>query len=61
VKRRRHALELTQIQLAAEAGVHTNVIGRLERETYNPAVLVLWSIAKSLNASMVDLLRGARK
>jgi transcriptional regulator with XRE-family HTH domain len=61
MKRRRQSLELTQIKLAAKAGVHPNVIGRLERGAYNPSVLVLWSIAKALNASMFDLLRRASK
>ena len=60
VKCRRQSLELTQIELTTKAGVHPNVIGRLERGIYNSTVLVLGSIAKALNASMVDLLDGQR-
>jgi hypothetical protein len=44
-----------------EAGVHPNVIGRLERGIYNPTVLTLDAIAAALNTSIVDLLRGAIK
>jgi transcriptional regulator with XRE-family HTH domain len=61
IRRRRKKLGLSQAALAAKAGVHVNVIGRVERGIYNPTVLTLESIAKSLNASMVDLLRGASK
>jgi transcriptional regulator with XRE-family HTH domain len=58
VKRRRLALKFTQIKLADKAGIHPNVIGRLERGVYNPTVLVLSSIATALGVSIVDLLRG---
>lgn len=58
VRRRRQALALTQIQLADKAGVHPNVIGRLERGTYNPTVLVLSAIAAALKISIVELLES---
>jgi transcriptional regulator with XRE-family HTH domain len=61
VKCRRQSQELTPIELAGKAGMHPNVIGRLERAIYNPTVLVLGSIAKALNASMVELLSGTSK
>jgi transcriptional regulator with XRE-family HTH domain len=57
VRRRRMALELTQIKLAVKAGVHPNVIGRLERRAYNPTILVLSAIAAALKVSIIDLLR----
>jgi transcriptional regulator with XRE-family HTH domain len=60
VKQRRQALKLTQAKLAVKAGVHPNVIGRLERGTYNPTVLVLSAIAAALNVSIVELLLERR-
>jgi transcriptional regulator with XRE-family HTH domain len=61
VKRRRGRLGLTQIKLADEAGVHANVIGRLERGTYNPTVLVLCRIASALETTLTELARRALK
>jgi transcriptional regulator with XRE-family HTH domain len=61
IRRRRVAMGISQVVLAAKAGVHTNVIGRTERGTYNPTVLTLHAIAAALNTSMVDLLREAFK
>jgi transcriptional regulator with XRE-family HTH domain len=57
IKRRRQKLGISQAALATKAGVHSNVVGRTERGTYNPSVLALDGIAAALNASMVDLLR----
>jgi DNA-binding XRE family transcriptional regulator len=61
VKRRRDRLGLTQIKLAGEAGVHPNVVGRLERGSYNPTVLVLCRIAGALETTLADLARRALK
>jgi transcriptional regulator with XRE-family HTH domain len=61
VKRRRCQLELTQIDLAQMADVHTNVVGRLERGGYNPTVLVLLRIATALDMPMDQLIRRAAK
>jgi transcriptional regulator with XRE-family HTH domain len=61
IRRRRQKLGISQGALASNAGVHVNVIGRTERGKYNPSVLTLDAIAAALNASMVDLLRGAFK
>jgi transcriptional regulator with XRE-family HTH domain len=38
--------------LAHRAQVHTNVIGRIERGSYNPTVLTLGAIAAALNTSL---------
>ena len=51
----REAASLTQEALAEVADVHVNVVGRLERGTYNPSVLVLQSIATALETSLSDL------
>jgi DNA-binding XRE family transcriptional regulator len=57
IKRRRQKLDISQLALAANAGVHVNVVGRTERGKYNPSILTLDAIAAALNTSMVDLLR----
>ncbi len=36
--------------------MHSNVIGRLERGTYNPTVIILCGIAAALNTSLPELL-----
>jgi len=57
IRRRRELLELTQLKLAKKSRVHANVIGRLERGTYNPSVTVLCGIAEALRASVTDLIK----
>jgi transcriptional regulator with XRE-family HTH domain len=61
VRERRQRRNLTQEALAFEAGVHPNVVGRLERGIYNPTVMVLFAISTKLNASLQDLFAGASK
>ena len=56
MKQGRQVLKLTQAKLAVKPGVHPNVIGRLERGTYNPTVFVLSAIAAALKVSIVELL-----
>jgi transcriptional regulator with XRE-family HTH domain len=53
--------KISQESLAGLAGVHTNVVGRLERGEYNPTVLVLQAIAQKLNVSMEKLFAGAQE
>ena len=55
IRARREAHKMTQEALAEAADVHVNVVGRLERGTYNPSVLRLQSIARALGTSMSDL------
>jgi transcriptional regulator with XRE-family HTH domain len=47
--------------LALQAGIHPNVVGRLERGIYNPTVLILFAIAMKLNISLAELFAGAAK
>jgi XRE family transcriptional regulator, regulator of sulfur utilization len=61
VKERRQRRNLTQEALAFEAGVHPNVVGRLERGIYNPTVMILFAISTKLNTSLQDLFAGASK
>jgi transcriptional regulator with XRE-family HTH domain len=61
IKERRLERKLSQEALAHLAGIHTNVVGRLERGIYNPTVLTLFSIAVKLNTSLEELFAGAAK
>jgi XRE family transcriptional regulator, regulator of sulfur utilization len=61
VRERRLQRKLSQEALADLAGIHTNVVGRLERGTYNPTVLTLLSIALKLNTSLEELFAEAAK
>ena len=51
--------KLSQEALAGLAGIHTNVVGRLERGSYNPTVMTLAALAVKLGVSLEDLFRGA--
>jgi transcriptional regulator with XRE-family HTH domain len=55
VRTRRERLSLSQTSLARRAGVHPNVVGRLERGIYNPTVLKLLAIAGALRVPLRDL------
>jgi transcriptional regulator with XRE-family HTH domain len=61
VRERRKQRNLSQEALAHQAGVHTNVVGRLERGSYNISVLTLLAIAVKLNTSVAELFAGAAK
>jgi transcriptional regulator with XRE-family HTH domain len=61
IRERRKARNLSQEALALLAGIHPNVVGRLERGIYNPSVLILVAIATKLNASVLDLFAGAAR
>ena len=56
---RRKQMALSQEALAHEAGVHVNVVGRMERGTYNPTVLVLHAITSTLGLSLAELFVNA--
>jgi transcriptional regulator with XRE-family HTH domain len=61
VRERRKQRNLSQEALALQAGIHPNVVGRIERGIYNPSVLILDAIAMKLNASVLELFAGADK
>ena len=61
VRDRRKRRNLTQEELAFDAEVHPNVIGRLERGIYNPTVTVLSAIAVELKTPLHELFAGAAK
>lgn len=56
VRNRRHALALTQEQLAERAEFHVNYIGGIERAERNPSITSLIALAKGLDCLGKDLL-----
>jgi transcriptional regulator with XRE-family HTH domain len=56
VRVRRHALLLTQEQLAERAGFHVNYIGGIERAERNPSLTSLVELAHGLDCSAKELL-----
>jgi XRE family transcriptional regulator, regulator of sulfur utilization len=61
VRKLRTQKNLSQEALAGLAGIHTNVVGRLERGSYNPTVLILAALAVKLGVSLEQLFRDAEK
>jgi transcriptional regulator with XRE-family HTH domain len=55
VRIRRERLSFSQTTLARKAGVHPNVVGRLERGICNPTVLTLLAIAGALRVPLHEL------
>lgn len=61
LRERRKEVGLSQEALADQAGVHTNVIGRIERGVYNPSILVLHAISTRLGVSLSELFASAER
>lgn len=59
IREHRQLRSMSQEALAYQAGVHTNVVGRLERGEYNPTVLTLLAITTKLNISLQELFAAA--
>jgi len=55
VRNRRHALSITQEQLAERADFHVNYIGGVERAQRNPSLTSLVAIAKGLQCSLNEI------
>lgn len=49
--------ELTQMELAANAGLHLNALGSLERGLRCPNLHTVYALAGALKMSMADLMR----
>ena len=49
---------LTQLALSIESGLALSFISDLERGKRNPSIETLWKIAKALDVSLEELLRG---
>jgi transcriptional regulator with XRE-family HTH domain len=57
LKRLREEREITQEQLASDAGITSSALSRIERGLNNPRWTTLKRIAKALEISLVDLAR----
>ena len=55
LKAARAALDMTQADLAAVVGVSRQTIMQLERNRYNPSMLLAFSIAKVFDVTIEDL------
>lgn len=61
LRRRREAAGLSQESLAAEAGLHRNYVGLLERGRRIPSILVVEKLATALGTSMSALFKEVEK
>jgi len=61
IRERREQRDVSQEALAFEAGLHRNVIGRLERGEYNPSLETLISIQRALDVPLSELIVGAER
>jgi transcriptional regulator with XRE-family HTH domain len=61
LRERRLTSGLSQDRLAADAGLHRNFIGMIERGQRNSTVLTPEAIAGVLNISLPDLFVGAER
>lgn len=55
IRTRRAALELSQEDLADQAGLHRTYISLLERGHRNPSLHILWKLARGLDVSLTGL------
>ena len=60
LRKRRLALGLSQEQFAEKADLHWTYIGGIERGERNLSLLNIVKIARALNITAIDLLRGVR-
>lgn len=61
LRRRREAAGLSQEALAADAGLHRNYVGLLERGKRIPSILVVEKLATALGTTMSSLLRAVER
>ena len=61
LRRRREAAGVSQEYLAAEAGLHRNYVGLLERGMRVPSILVVEKLAAALGTTMASLMRAVEQ
>jgi transcriptional regulator with XRE-family HTH domain len=61
LRRRREEVGVSQEALAAEADLHRNYVGLLERGRQVPSILVVEKLAKALGTTMASLFREVEK
>lgn len=61
LRRRREAAGQSQEALAAEAGLHRNYVGLLERGKRIPSILVVEKLASALGTTMASLMRSVEQ
>ncbi len=61
LRRRREAAGQSQEALAAEAGLHRNYVGLLERGKRIPSILVVEKLAAALGTTMASLMRSVEQ
>lgn len=50
--------KVSQEELAHRAGLNSAYIGHLERGIYSPTLFVVWKIAKALDITLDEFLKG---
>jgi transcriptional regulator with XRE-family HTH domain len=61
IRARRKQRGISQETLAPMAGVHVNLLGRIERGTANPTFERLFAVARGLDVSLGQLILSAEK
>ena len=61
VRRARHAKELTQEELADQAGLSARYLGSIERAAVSASVTVLGRLAQALRVDPCELIRAPRR
>jgi transcriptional regulator with XRE-family HTH domain len=61
LRRARHARELTQEELADQAGLSTRYLGSIERAAVSASVTVLGRLAQALRIDPCELIRAPRR
>lgn len=56
IKAARRKTDLTQVEVAKQAGIHVSYYSRIERGEENPSVEILENIAKALKVKSSDIL-----
>jgi len=59
IREMRHALGLSQEELAHRSGVHRNYVGMIERAEQSPSLAVIEGLARGLHIKPSDLIARA--